>query len=177
MTTLSKSRLLLALCASLAAGSAFAGPSPQTANFQVTATVASSCTVTATNIAFGAYDPADANATVARDATGAVNVRCTRGTSTAVAALNQGQNPATGSTCANPLRQMNGGATERLRYDIYQDAGRATVWGCDATNSRAIPTFTSSLTPAQLVTYGRIPAGQDAAIGSYTDTVQVSVTF
>lgn len=174
---MSKTRLSVALCCTLAAGSAFAGPSPQTANFQVTANVASSCTVSATNIAFGAYDPADANATAPRDANGSVSVRCTRGTSTAVAALNQGANPATGSTCASPLRQMTGGATLRLRYDIYQDAGRATAWGCDATNSQAVPTFTSSLTPVTLTTYGRIPAGQDAAIGSYTDTVQVSVTF
>lgn len=174
---MTKTRLFLALCGTALAGSAFAGPSPQTANFQVTATVASSCTVSATNIAFGAYDPADANATTPRTATGAVNVRCTRGTSTAVAALNQGLNPATGSTCANPLRQMNGGGSERLRYDIFQDAGFATPWGCDASNTRAVPTFTTSLTPTQLVTHGRIPAGQDAAIGSYTDTVQVSVTF
>ena len=170
-------RLLLALACAAAAGSAFAGPSPQSANFQVTANVASSCTVSATNIAFGAYDPADVNATTPRDASGTVSVRCTRGTSTAVASLTQGANAAAGSTCASPLRQMNGGGTLRLRYDIYQDAGRATVWGCDATTVQAIPTFTSSLTPATLTTYGRIPAGQDAAIGSYTDTVQVSVTF
>src|SRR5690606_26831360 len=136
---MNKSRLFLAVCAAAFAGSAFAGPSPQSANFQVTATVASSCTVTATNIAFGAYDPADTNATVARDANGSVNVRCTRGTSTAVAALNQGLNAATGSTCANPLRQMAGAGTERLRYDIYQDAGRATAWGCAAANTQAIP--------------------------------------
>ena len=174
---MNKSRLFLAVCAAAFAGSAFAGPSPQSANFQVTATVASSCTVTATDIAFGAYDPADTNATLGADASGTVNVRCTRGTTTAVAALDQGDNPAAGSTCANPQRQMAGTGAERLRYDIYQDAARNTPWGCDAANDQAIPTFTSSLTPVQLVTYGRIPAGQDAAIGSYADTVQVSVTF
>lgn len=171
------SRLALALIAASAAGSAFAAPSPVTANFQVTANVAASCTVSATNIAFGAYDPADANATNPLDANGSVSVRCTRGTSTALATLSQGANSATGSTCANPLRQMTGGGTLRLRYDLYQEAGRTVVWGCDATNDLPIPTFTSSLTPVVLTTYGRIPAGQDAAIGSYTDTVQVSVTF
>ncbi|HVI59783.1 MAG TPA: spore coat U domain-containing protein [Luteimonas sp.] len=174
---MSKTRLFLALCCATATGSAFAAASPQTANFQVTANVASSCTVSATDIAFNAYDPADANATAPKDATGTVSVRCTRGTSTAVAALNQGANAATGSTCATPLRQMNGGGTERLRYDIYKEAGRTNPWGCAAANSQAIPTFASSVTPVTLTTYGRIPAGQDAAIGSYTDTVQVSVTF
>ena len=176
---MTKTRLFIALCGVAFAGSAFAGPSPQSANFQVTATVAASCTVSATDIAFGTYDAVDAgaNATTPLDAAGGVNVRCTRGTSTAVAALDQGANPAAGSTCANPLRQMNGGGAERLRYDIYQDGARNTPWGCDAANTQAIPTFTSSLTPVSLTTYGRIPAGQDAAIGSYTDTVQVEVTF
>lgn len=173
-----KSRLFLTLSCLAASSAAFAGASPQTATFQVTANVASSCIVNATDIAFGAYDPADANATAPLDATGTVSVRCTRGTSTAVAALNQGANPTSDSTCASPSRQMNGGGTERLRYDIYRDASRAEVWGCDPTsNVQPIPTFTSSLIPVTLTTYGRIPAGQDAAIGSYTDTVQVSVTF
>jgi spore coat protein U-like protein len=174
---MSKIRLSLALACAAFAGTAVAAPSPVTANFQVTANVAASCTVSATNIAFGAYDPADVNATTPRDANGSVSVRCTRGTSTALATLSQGANPATGSTCASPLRQMNGGGTERLRYDIYQETGRTVAWGCDTTNDLPIPTFTSSITPVVLTTFGRIPAGQDAAIGSYTDTVQVSVTF
>lgn len=175
--SMSKTPLFLALCCAAAAGTAFAGPSPQTANFQVTANVTGSCKVSATDIAFGAYDPADANATAPKDASGTVSVRCTRGTSTAVAALNQGANALAGSSCATPQRQMTGGGTLRLRYDIYQDAGRATAWGCATTNTQAIPTFASSLTPVVLTTYGRIPAGQDAAIGNYADTVQVSVTF
>lgn len=173
---MTKTRLFIALCGAAFAGSAFAGPSPQTANFQVTASVASSCTVSATDIAFGAYDPADANATTPATANGTVNVRCTRGTSTAVATLGQGLSPAAGSTCASPLRQMSDGG-ETLRYDIYQDAARSTPWGCDASNSQAIPTFASSLTPVQLTTYGSIPAGQDVSIGNYADTVQVSIDF
>jgi spore coat protein U-like protein len=170
-----KSLLFVALAG--LAGSAVAGPSPQNANFNVTANIAGSCVVSAADIAFGAYDPVDVNASTPKDASGTVTVRCTKGMSTAVAALNQGANPTGTSSCAAPDRQMNGGGALRLGYGIYQDAARTTTWGCDAANDLALPAFTSSITPQVLTTYGRIPAGQDASIGSYTDTVQVSVTF
>ncbi len=157
------------------AAAAAAGPSPQTGNFNVTATVTNSCLVTSTtDIAFGAYDPADANATANLDAQGSVSVRCTRGT-VANVALGQGLNAAAGSTCVTPLRQMAAG-TERLRYDIYQNTTRTTTWGCDLANDQTF-TSASSIVPTVLTTYGRVPAGQDVAAGSFTDTVVATVTF
>src|SRR3546814_4441461 len=112
-----------------------AGPSPQAGSFNVTANVVASCKVTSTtDIAFGNYDPADANNTTALDAAGSIAVRCVKGTAANVA-IEQGANPAAGSSCITPLRQMAGG-TERLNYAIYQDAARTTVWGCDTTNEQ-----------------------------------------
>lgn len=167
---------LLALAAgTLLAGNAFAGPSPQSGSFNVTATVGNSCIVTSTSdIAFGAYDPADANFSTALDGSGSVSVRCTRGT-VANVALNQGLNP-NGGSCAAPARQMSDGGTERLAYDIYQNAARTTAWGCDTANDQSF-TSTASNVATTLTTYGRIPAGQDVAAGSFTDTVIVAVTF
>jgi spore coat protein U-like protein len=161
------------LCAS---SLVLAGPSPQTGNLAVTATVNGSCTITSTtNVAFGAYDPADVNFTAHLDATGSVTVRCTKGT-VADVALDQGLYAAAGSSCAAPARQMSNGATERLGYALYADAGRTTAWGCDAGNDQSF-TSAGSGSPTTLHVYGRIPAGQDVAPGSYTDTVQVRVTF
>jgi len=168
---------ILALAAgTLLAGNAFAGPSPQTGSFNVTASVANSCRVTSTgDIAFGTYDPADVNFSTALPGTGSVSVRCTRGT-VANVALDQGLNAAGGSTCAAPVRRMSDGGTERLAYSIYQDAARTTAWGCDAANDQ---TFTSAASnvATTLTTYGQVPAGQDVAAGNFTDTVTVSVTF
>lgn len=167
--------LFTAIASALLAGSAFAGPTPQTGSFQVTANVVASCKVTSTtNIAFGTYDPADANNTADLDANGAVAVRCVKGTAANVA-IEQGANPAGGSTCANPLRQMAGG-TEFLGYAIYSDATHTTLWGCDTTNAKSF-TSTTVATPTTLTTYGRIPAGQDVGVGAFLDTVTVTVTF
>ncbi|MDP1696532.1 MAG: spore coat U domain-containing protein [Xanthomonadaceae bacterium] len=167
--------LFTAIASALLAGTAMAGPSPQTGSFQVTANVVRSCRVTnTTDIAFGNYDPADVNNTTALDASGDISVRCVKGT-TANVAIEQGANPLAGSSCTSPLRQMAGG-TEFLGYAIFQDAAHTTPWGCDTTNDRAF-TASSVATPTTLTTYGRIPAGQDVSVGNFADTVNVTVTF
>ena len=159
--------------AALAAGNASAGTTG--GSFKVTATVADSCVVTSTqNVAFGPYDPAGANNTVAGTGAGSVTVRCTRGTNAAIA-LDEGANKAAGSLCTTPLRQMKDASGDLLRYDLYSDSNRTVTWGCDATND-VNQSFTN-LSPVQFVTYGRIPAGQDVPAGDYEDTVNVAVTF
>lgn len=136
--------------------------------FTVTATVGSECTVSSSSVNFGAYDPVSANATTPRDSTGTVNVYCTPGT-LATVALDLGIH-ASGST-----RRMLAGAN-LLTYEIYRDSTRTVVWNTTNTNSG---TSTSKNTPINsgFIAYGRIPAGQDVAIGSYSDTVLVTVNY
>jgi spore coat protein U-like protein len=167
--------LAFAVTGSMFAASAQAATSPQTGNLTVSATVASSCLVVGPNaLDFGAYDPADAHNTTDLDGSGTITVRCTRG-SNALITLGQGANAATGSNCTTPLRQMASGATERLRYFLYSDT-LDTVWGCDTSNDVPFVATNSSAATAINV-YGTIPAGQNVAVGSYTDTVLVSITF
>ena len=164
------------LASSLLTASAFAGPSPQTGTFDVTATVAGSCNIIATEtVAFGQYDPADANLTAALDAAGSVTVRCVRGT-LATVALDEGNSAAAGSSCAAPLRQMAAG-TDRLAYQLFQDSARTQPWGCDTGNNTQAFTAASPSTPTVLTTYGRVSGGQDVTAGDYSDTVTVTVTF
>ncbi len=136
--------------------------------FTVTATVGSECTVSSSSVNFGAYDPVSANATTPRDSTGTVNVYCTPGT-LATVALDLGTH-ASGST-----RRMLAGA-DLLTYEIYRDSTRTVVWNTTNTNSG---TSTSKNTPINsgFIAYGRIPAGQDVTIGSYSDTVLVTVNY
>ena len=66
-------------------------------------------------------------------------------------------------------RRMQAGATGNyLNYELYSNAGRTTVWD-NASNRVA---YTAASKAAQTLTiYGRVAGGQDAAAGSYTDTV------
>lgn len=160
------------------AGAASAGQASGT--FKVTAQVQGSCIVSSTeDIQFGTYDPVNLHATSAQnlDAQGKVSVRCTAGSTNVKVALDEGLTKASGSSCATPLRQVKSAKDDVIAYSLYQDTGRATAWGCDASNEANIPSFASSLTPVELVTYGRIAGGQFVPIGTYTDTVGVTVTF
>lgn len=167
----------IALLAFAVTGSMFAASANAAnanGNLNVSASVASSCVVSSPGtLAFGAYDPVNTNNATALTGQGTINVRCTRGTSTTIA-LEEGNNPNTGSNCVTPLRRMASGA-ERLSYFLYSDASN-TVWGCDTANDVA-HTSTNSATAAVLDVFGSIPAGQDVAPGSYTDTVRILLTF
>jgi spore coat protein U-like protein len=146
-----------------------------TSNFTVTATVVASCTISTTAIGFGNYDPVVANATTPVDANGTVTVACTSGASTTIG-MSQGANQTGTSTAAAPARQMASGATNRMRYDLYQDPARATVWGDVGT--AAAETYNSTSKAATILNiYGRIPSGQDVVTGAYTDTVTATIQF
>ena len=147
----------------------------QQANLPVTASVSANCAIATSAVAFGAYDPAVANASAALDGQGSVSVTCTSGASTTVT-LGQGANANTGSTAAVPLRRMSdgGGTPNYLSYFLYSENTRTTVWGDTAPTGLA-HTGTGTLTA--LTVYGRVTAGQNVPTGNYADTVVATVTF
>ena len=159
------------LAAVLAAGSMHAAiAATATSTFQVTASVATQCTVGAADLNFGTVDPLGGNV----DQTTTVTVRCTKNTSYTIG-LNAGTT--TGATLAQRL-MANGSDT--MNYNLYTDAGRTTVWG----NSAAAPAWVSGAgagmgSPQVLTVYGRVPSGQtNLAVGSFAETaITVTVTY
>jgi len=140
-----------------------------TATLTVHAVVVRNCTVVASPVDFGNYDPLVANRTQPLDSMGTVTVECTRGTAPTVE-LDLGSN-ADGTT-----RRMSEG-TEFLVYELYSDPGRTTIWGTGSQGVKlpASPGIGGGATPETI--YGRIDAGQNAAPGDYNDTVNVTVIF
>ena len=145
------------------------------ADFNVTASVAANCTISAADLSFGAYDPVVTNATTPLDVNGSVTVACTKGSSATIG-LGQGSAAATGSTAVAPLRQMSAG-TERLRYDLYRTSVGTGVWG-DIGTANVLAYTATSKAATTLTIYGRVPAGQDVGVSaSYTDTVRATINF
>jgi spore coat protein U domain-containing protein, fimbrial subunit CupE1/2/3/6 len=173
---MSHSRVLAAAVALVLGGAAMSvSAATQNINFTVTATVINNCILNTTNIAFGNYDPTSA---VAVTAQGSVTAKCTKGDSVSVA-LNQGNNPAGGSTAAVPARQMAMGGN-RLPYDIYIAAAPSTTeWGTGTVGTNEPPAQVSASvgTALTFTTYGSLPPGADVPAGGYTDTVTATVTF
>lgn len=132
-----------------------------------------SCTVSATGVAFGAYDPLSASPT---DAVGTVTVSCS-----AVVALSGGYTIQLGPGQAGSYaeRRLANGSNQ-LGYNLYLDAARTIVWG-DGTGG----TGTQSYTLVGLLTndvknysvYAHLRAAQNVPVGSYSDTIVVTVTY
>lgn len=165
------SRTLLVMLLSVWTGATPAGTT--TANLAVSASVAATCTATATPIAFGAYNPGSG---AVLDASGAITVTCTTGTTYSIA-LSAGANPSTPGDVTT--RRMSDGATHYLPYQIYLDSGHSTVWG-DGTSGSLNPgsgTFTGDGSAQDRTAYGRIEAGLYVTPAMYTDTVVATITY
>ena len=158
----------LALSSTLISKPAFAAPAPTPSSIEVSATVAGTCTLSTTPMNFGSFDSSK-DATATAD----ITVTCTNGLAPDVH-LDQGQNPLSGSTLEAPQRSMVSDALPAgtLAYGIYQDQNN-NVWGSGGTSQ----SFLANGTATGLTAYGKIPAGQTAPVGNYSDTVAVTVTY
>ncbi|WP_394780022.1 spore coat U domain-containing protein [Undibacterium sp.] len=145
-----------------------------TATMTNTVNISSSCTVATTGFTT-TYDPLNLNASTNQDVTATVTTSCTL-LLPAVITLGQGAHAASGSTDIAPLRRLaNAGNTAFLNYALYQETGRSTTWGNTALTGVAVVGTGAS---ASNTVYARIPSGQaPGAVGSFTDSVLVTVTY
>lgn len=134
--------------------------------FTVSATVIAACAVSASNLSFGNYNPTSATPT---DSQTTLNVTCTNGVGYSI-----GMNAGAGTGATVAARKMTQ-AAYTLNYTLYGDSGRNTVWG----NTLGVDVLTSTATGAlqTFTVYGRVPAGQTAPGGAYSDTITVTVTY
>ena len=170
-----KTRILSLVAAAAAllftAQSAFAAGSSST-TFNVKSSVSANCTVTATDLDFGAYDPVVANKTTPLDVSTTVRVLCTKGSTGVTVGLNLGTHAAAGN------RFMSNG-TDSLQYELYSDSAGGTIWGNSGAGLVAWPVFgpIGAGTGTPHTVFGRVPAGQDVSVGSYSDLITATVNF
>jgi spore coat protein U-like protein len=138
------------------------------------------CSIAASSVNFGIYDPTLAGPD---DSAGTLTVTCvyvppgaTNVNYTVV--LSPGMNSATAAT-----RQMAAG-TSRLGYNLFEDPARSSIWGSGlsgtvlATGAMTVgPGVGNGTRTATHTLYGRIPGLQDALPGSYMDTLVVSLNY
>lgn len=132
------------------------------------------CSVGATAVGFGGYNPLSALNT---DTTGTVTVTCSGLLSVLVSyeiLLSRG-----GAGSYTPRRMASGGNT--LNYNLYTNITRITIWGDNTGGSSKVTgsILVQLLFPTSVnhTVYGRIPAQQNVAPGSYTDTITVTVNY
>jgi spore coat protein U-like protein len=139
-----------------------------TTTFQVTATVNEVCSVSATDLAFGIYDPSAAD----NDNTSTITVTCTKGTNYSV-----GLNEGTASGATVTTRQMEDAvSSDLINYSLYSDASRTVNWG-NTPSTDTVDVASATGAAENHTVYGRISAGQYVTAGSYSDTITVTVTY
>jgi spore coat protein U-like protein len=139
----------------------------------VSATVAATCVVGASTLAF---DSATSAAVAAGnvDAIGAVSVNCTSGSAYTVA-LSAGAGA--GATVASRKMTSGSGPTAQLlSYTVYTSAARTTVWG-DGTTASAMVAGIGSGVNQSIAAYGRIFQSPLVQAAAYTDIINVTVTY
>jgi spore coat protein U-like protein len=141
------------------------GPYTPYAATTVSATVPTSCYVTATPLDFGTVGLLQTNV----DAPGTIGVQCTNAVPYTVG-LDGGQTGATDPT----QRKMSKGS-EQVTYGLYRNAARSLAWGnITGTNTVA---GVGNATVQNITVYGRVPAQTTPSPGLYADTVVVTVTY
>ena len=145
-----------------------------TSNMTVSSNVNVSCNITTTNIDFDAYDAVGVNATADLTAEGGINSTCTTGSGGNIK-IGQGINKTDLSSDASPVRRMVHATdnTVFLEYDVYSDTNRMVQWE----NATGVA-YIGSGVAQPLVVYGIIPKDQtEAPVGSYTDTLVVTINY
>ncbi|MFM0290925.1 Csu type fimbrial protein [Paraburkholderia megapolitana] len=141
-----------------------------TATFNVTLTLQANCTIAATPLNFGTSGVL----TTALNQQTSVAVTCTNTTP-----YNVGLDAGTVAGSSIASRLMAGTATGNtgttVGFQLYQDAGRATVWGNTQGTNTVAGTGTGS---AQSITvYGQVPAQATPKPDTYQTTVTATVYF
>jgi spore coat protein U-like protein len=136
-----------------------------------------SCSISVTALGYGVYDVFSGTP---NDSTATLSVTCTQ-VSAPVGNLPVSASLSTGSSGTYAARQMKSGANA-LSYNLYTNAARTTIFGDGTAGSSTIGgtfpfTFVGQVITGTATVYGRIPAGQDAAIGAYADSIVATVTY
>lgn len=148
----------------IAAGLSFttAQAATVTADMPVTIKIENACLISAppTTLDFGTQGVLSANI----DNLSTLSVTCTTG-----AVYNIGLN---GGTSGD--RTMTNG-TQFISYELYQEAGRNTVWG-ETVGADTLEN-TGTGTEEYFSVFGRVPPQATPPAGTYSDTVAVTVTY
>jgi spore coat protein U-like protein len=131
-------------------------------------TAMASCSFTSdSDVGFGIYNAFDTLPNAS--GVGSISIRCQGGGGYAYdVSLSSGQSHSFVS------RLMKSGANS-LNYNIFTSASRTVIWGDGTGGSSTQTAYKNSTTTLSL--FGQIPAGQDVAIGTYTDNLIATVKF
>jgi len=155
----------VALLTLSAAASFNASAATATSTMGVAATVVAVCTVSAGTLTFADYS---GTAAVGQ---ADLTVNCSKD-----APFTIGLGAGTGAGATTTARLLVGGSVEdSITYGLYQNSAHTTPWG----DTIGTDTFASTGTGLDVAfpVYGQITAGQNVSVGTYSDSVAVTINY
>jgi len=138
---------------------------------------ATACRITSmSGLAFGSLDLL---AGVPTDSQANIGVACDRDGGPQTVTVEMGLDAGANGSSASARRLALIGGTDYLSYGLFSDASRSSVWGNSSginTVSRSVSVPNRGSVSITFTVYGRIPAMQDVPAGSYSDSVQVTLS-
>lgn len=127
------------------------------------------CSLGGGSVAFGAYDPISL---APLDTIGSLVFQCSQKDHNVMITLSRGS-----GTSFATRRMLNG--SQQLLYNLYRDIGRTIIWGDGSGGSQAylINNPQPNNRDIRVPIFGRIPAGQNVKVGSYADTITITLFF
>lgn len=133
-----------------------------------------SCSVSASAISFGPYDPSSSQA---KTATGTVTVSCSVTLVGLLVGWTLSLSPGSSASYTNRLL-VNGAST--LQYNLYTTPSYSTVWGNGSGATGVVSDnvlLVVGTNTKTYTTYGRIPPLQDVRTGNYSDSIVVTINY
>jgi spore coat protein U-like protein len=134
------------------------------------ANVQAACGIATTPISFGAYD---VFSVIPLRSTGTFTVTCNEAPPPTVM-ISVGPSAATG--IFNP-RQMRSSGGDLLDYNLFTDSAMTQVWGDGLTGGSTLQQKVTKNKPWNAIIYGNLPAQQNVSVGSYSDSVVVTIMW
>lgn len=139
--------------------------------FGLPATSHAMCDVSLSPLNFGSYDALDHSPS---DSVGTITYYCSQSVPLLTITIDRTRS---GNTFARQLDKSDG-REDSLNYNVYLDPGRSRIWGDNTRGSQALSIPNPVVgRPIDIPVYGRISGGQNAAVGSYTDTLTVTISY
>lgn len=140
-------------------------------NFQSNAVISSSCLLSASAVAFGAFTPTATATTLS--ANGTVSATCSNGVPYALS-LDGGTK---GTIATRKMGGANVANADLLIYNIYTTTAKTTIFGDGTTGSGSKINSTGTGSAQAITVYGGLLTNQYVTPDNYSDTLTVTMTY
>lgn len=127
------------------------------------------CSISTTPLNFGNYNVLSPNPL---DVSNTIIVNCNQN---AVVTLSIGPSPNSGGF--NPRKMKRTTATEYIDYNIFRNSARTEILGDGTGSTYTLIRNVRKNRPAPYSIHGRIPPAQDVSIGTYNETLTVTIVW